>query len=163
MSAKITHDQKETALEAIRELGTMKAGAAVAGISVRTLNEEMKRSEVFKRRVMEARSEGYNKLADNARQLVIDYMEGKYDKTDRNRLTAALALLNAYEPGFKGTTTVQGKIEHDIKVITAVPRPKYDEIGAPKVRVIDSPKVKLIKAPKGKVKKIQGKEKENAK
>jgi len=132
MSQKISHDAKETALEAIKELGTMKAGAKVAGISVRTLNLEMKRSAIFKKRVLEARAEGYNKLADEARQLVIDYMSGKYEKTDRNRLTAAIALLNAYEPGFRGTTTIQGKIEHDIRVITAVPRPRYLEIESPK-------------------------------
>ena len=128
MAAKITHDQKETAIATIREKGTIRAGAEVAGISVRTLNEEMKRSEVFKRRVKEARTEGYSRLADEARQLVIDYMAGKYEKTDRNRLTAAIALLNAYEPGFRGTTTIQGKVEHELRVITGVPRPKYREV-----------------------------------
>ena len=144
MSQKITHDQKETALETIKEKGTMKAGAEAAGISVRTLNEEMKRSEVFKRRVIEARAEGYNRLADNARQLVIDYMLGKYDKTDRNRLTAAIALLNAYEPGFRGTTMIQGKIDHDIRVITAVPRPKYDEIETKKPKQLKAGSVKDV-------------------
>ena len=135
---KITHTEKETALETIKERGTMKAGALAAGISVRSLNEEMRRSEVFKRRVMEARAEGYNRLADDARQLVIDYMMGKYAKTDRNQLTAAIALLNAYEPGFRGTTTIQGRVEHDIRVITAVPRPKYAELPETrKVKVIE--------------------------
>lgn len=143
MSQKITHDQKETALETIREKGTMKAGAETAGVSVRTLFAEMKRSEVFKRRVFEARSEGYSKLADSARQLLIDYMSGKYDKTDRNRLTAAIALLNAYEPGFRGTTTIQGKVEHDVRVITAVPRPKYIEVESPKVKSLPA-KTKTI-------------------
>lgn len=131
MSQKITHDQKETALEAIREKGTMKAGADAACITIRTLNREMKRSAIYKKRVLEARAEGYNNLADEARQLVIDYMSGKYEKTDRNRLTAAIALLNAYEPGFRGTSTIQGKIEHDIRIITAVPRPRYEVIEAP--------------------------------
>lgn len=140
MSQKISHEQKELALETIREKGTMKAGAEAAGISVRTLNEEMKRSEIFKKRLLEARTEGYNRLADNARQLVIDYMMGVYDKTDRNRLTAAIALLNAYEPGFRGTTLIQGRVEHDIRVFTAVPRPKY----------LDAPKVKVLKVGKPK-------------
>ena len=138
MSQKITHDQKETALEAIREKGTMKAGADAACITIRTLNREMKRSAIYKKRVLEARAEGYNNLADEARQLVIDYMSGKYEKTDRNRLTAAIALLNAYEPGFRGTTTIQGRVEHEVRVITAVPRPKY--IDALSVKVIEEKK-----------------------
>jgi len=52
---------------------------------------------------------------------------GLLEKTDRNRLTAAMALANAYEPGFRGTTNVQGRIDHNVRVITAVPRPKYIE------------------------------------
>lgn len=136
MSQKITHDQKETALAAIREKGTMKAGAEAACISIRTLNEEMKRSAIFKKRLLEARAEGYNRLADNARQLVIDYMMGNYEKTDRNRLTAAIALLNAYEPGFRGTTTIQGKVEHEMRIITAVPRPKFDELEDPHIKAL---------------------------
>lgn len=147
MSQKISFDQKETALEAIREYGTMKAGAEAAGVNVKTLNTEMNRSAVFKKRILEARAEGYNRLADNARQLVIDYMMGKYDKTDRNRLTAAIALLNAYEPGFRGATLIQGRVEHDVRVITAVPRPRYEGIPEPKkVKIIDiKPEGKLLR------------------
>jgi len=48
------------------------------------------------------------------------------EKTDRNRLTAAIALANAYELGFRGQTQVGGKIEHDVRVISAVPRPNYE-------------------------------------
>ncbi len=136
MSHKITHEQKETILETIKIKGTMRAGAEAAGVNRRTINEEMKRSAVFKRRLLEARAIGYEKIADDSRQLVIDYMAGKYEKTDRNRLTAAIALLNAYEPGFRGTTTIQGRIEHDVKVITAVPRPQYKTIEPPKIQVL---------------------------
>ena len=148
---KITHDEKETVIEALKEHGTMQYASKISGIAIRTLNLEMQRSAVFKRRVLEARSIGYSKIADDARQLVIDYMSGNLaekcpachaeeqtpkcklcegkgiilTKTDRNRLTAAIALLNAYEPGFRGVTTIQGRVDHDVRVITAVPRPSY--------------------------------------
>ncbi len=144
----ITSEQKELALEAIKEHGTLQAGAKAAGISIKTLNEEKKRSEIFKKRIIEALQEGRGRLADNARQLVIDYMMGKYSKTDRNQLTAAIALLNAYEPGFRGTTRVEGRIEHDIRVVSAVPRPRYDEL--PQIKVIDEDKEKLKQLNAGK-------------
>lgn len=143
MNKKITHAQKETALETIKIKGTMKAGAAAAGVSVRTLNEEMRRSIVFKRRILEAREEGHRNIADNAIELIKSYAYGEYEKTDRNRLTAAIALANAYEPGFRGVTTMQGKIEHDVRVITAVPRPKYNEIQTPVVKLLKEKKKDL--------------------
>lgn len=123
---KINHEVKEAAIEALRYHGTMQYAAKVCGVSVRTLNEEMRRSEVFKRRVLEARAEGKSNIADRAIELIKSYAFGENtEKTDRNRLTAAIALANAYEPGFRGTTQVQGKIDHDVRVITAVPRPRY--------------------------------------
>ncbi len=125
---KITHDEKETALEAMREHGTMQYGAKIAGVTVKTLNNEMRRSEVFRRRVVEARAEGKVNIADKAIELIKAYAYGENEeKTDRNRLTAAIALANAYEPGFRGVTTIQGRVDHDVRVITAVPRPKYIE------------------------------------
>ena len=127
MVKKINHDVKETCLEALRDLGTMQAASKVCGVSVRTLNEEMRRSEVFRRRVLEARAEGKTAIADKAIELIKNYAYGENtEKTDRNRLTAAIALANAYEPGFRGQTVIQGRIAHDVRVITAVPRPKYE-------------------------------------
>ena len=141
---RINADQKETAVETIRIHGTMKAGAEAAGVSVRTLNEEMRRSAIFKRRILEAREEGKRNIADNAIDRIKEYAFNPPAKTDRNVLTAAIALANAYEPGFRGTTTVQGKIDHDIRVITAVPRPKY-ELPAPKITIDKPPKLKSKK------------------
>lgn len=138
MSERINHDAKEVAIEAIKEHGTMQAGAKAAGVSTKTLNNEMNRSAIFKRRILEAREEGKRNMSDNALQLVKDYADGKYEKTDRNRLTAALSILNWSEPGFRGTQTVQGQIDHNVRVITAVPRPKYNEIESPKVKVLPS-------------------------
>ena len=134
MSQKITHDQKETAIAALREHGTMQYASKIAGVAIRTLNLEMTRSAIFKRRVLEAREEGRRNIADEAVEMIKLYASGTVPKTDRNVLTANIALANAYEPGFRGTTTIQGKVEHDVRVITAVPRPKY--IDAPKVKVI---------------------------
>lgn len=147
MSAKITKEQKQKALEAIQEKGTMNAGAEAAGVTKRTLNNEMNRSLIFKKRVLEAREEGKRNMADIHLQFVHDVAEGKID-VKMPRLTAALAILNWVEPGFRGATTVQGKIEHDIKVITAIPRPKYDELPETNI-VIEMPVSKpLLKDPR---------------
>ncbi len=142
MTRKISSDEKEAAIEALREHGTMQYASKICGVTVRTLNEEMRRSEVFKRRVLEAREEGKRVIADKAIEMIKLYASGDVLKTDRNVLTANIALANAYEPGFRGQTVVQGRIEHDVRVITAVPRPKYDEIEAPKIKVLDKPKEK---------------------
>ena len=142
MAKKINHDVKETCIAALREHGTMQYASKICGVSVRTLNEEMRRSEVFKRRVLEARAEGKTNIADKAIELIKAYAYGENtEKTDRNRLTAAIALANAYEPGFRGQTIVQGKISHDVRVITAVPRPKY-QIIEPEKKLLDKGKDK---------------------
>ena len=151
----ITSKQKEIAIEGIREFGTLKAGAKVAGMDVKTLRAERKRSAVLDRRIKDALEEGHNNLADNAIQLIIDYANGVYEKTDRNRLTAAIALANWAQPGFRGTTTVQGKVDHNVRVITGVPRPDYDKIGTTKVLSIDKPdKEAYNKKEKEKLRKI---------
>ena len=172
MGKKIDHEMKETIIEALCYHGTLQYAAKIAGVSVKTINREMKRSAVFAKRVGEARTEGKTNIADRAVELIKKYAfgdmleecpsckgtglsnnptdkdkrckfcEGKREiltKTDRNRLTAAMALANAYEPGFRGTTQVQGRIEHDVKVISAVPRPKYKIIEAEKKK-LDKPK-----------------------
>ncbi len=139
---KLNHDIKELCIEVLKDKGTMQAASKVCGVSVRTLNEEMRRSEVFKRRVSEARAEGKVNIADRAIELIKSYAYGENtEKTDRNRLTAAIALANAYEPGFRGQTIIQGRIDHDVRVITAVPRPKY-EITEPEKKLLDKPKTK---------------------
>ena len=153
---RINADQKETAIETIRVHGTMKAGAEAAGVSVRTLNEEMRRSAIFKRRILEAREEGKRNVADNAIDRIKEYAFSPPVKTDRNVLTAAIALANAYEPGFRGTTNVQGKIEHDVRVISAVPRPKYNEIEKPKIEILDNPPNKMLKLGKKEIRDKNG-------
>lgn len=129
----MTHNQKEAAIEAIRELGTLKSGAAAAGIDVKTLRAERKRSKIFDNRINDALNEGRERMGDESIQFIKDVRDGVYEKTDRNRLTAAIALANWIVTGFRGTTQVQGKIDHDVRVLTAVPRPKYIEEKKPKL------------------------------
>jgi hypothetical protein len=143
---RLTHDQKEQIVNSVWINGTLES-AINDNITMESIQTEMKKSAVFKKRVDKALKESRGMLIDEARALVRDYMRGKYDKTDRNRLTAAIALLNAYEPGFKGTTTVQGKIDHDVRVITAVPRPNY-QIIEPEKKLLDNPAPKVLKSKK---------------
>ena len=128
---KISHDQKEQILAGMRLLGTKKAGALAAGLTVDKLNAEIKKSAVFRKRVNEALAFGKSSLADNALEVITNYALNPPPKTDRNQLTAAIALANAFIPGFRGATTVHRRIDHDVRIITAVPRPNY-QIEEPK-------------------------------
>ena len=127
-------EQKEKAIEAIRTTGIYKMGAKAANIAPTVLKAEMAKSALFNKRILEAWQEGNSWIADDCKQFLADCASGKVLKVDRSRVVAAIAFMNAYEPGFKGTSRVEGKIQHDVRVITAVPRPKY----------IDAPSVKLI-------------------
>jgi len=171
---RLNHDQKEQCLAGMRLLGTKKAGALAAQITVEKLNEEIKKSAVFKKRANEALTSGKSNMADNALDVIREYaygdmikecpvckgsgkspknVDGELDKcsfcegkkyieikTDRNKLTAAIALSNAFIPGFRGATTVQGKIDHDVRVISAVPRPNYEVLDNPPKKMLQSGK-----------------------
>ncbi len=137
---KLKPEQREIILTTIREAGTIQAGADAVGISVKELRAEMKKSAILKKRIKEALEESDLNILDRGRQLVRDYIDGKVEKTDRNRLTAALAWLNWKQPGFRGTTKVEGRIDYDVRVITAVPRPKYDEIPSSEFKLVEAPK-----------------------
>ena len=138
---KLTHAIKEQIINSVWVNGTLES-ATSDGVTMEMIQAEMKKSAVFKRRIRKALEESKGMLIDEARALVRDYMRGKHIKTDRNRLTAAIALLNAYEPGFKGVTTSKVTLDHNVRVITGVPRPNY----------IESPSVKELEAPKKTVK-----------
>src|SRR3972149_2716164 len=139
---RISHDQKEQSLVGMRMLGTKKAGALAAGLTIEDLNAEIKKSAVFRKRANEALVSGKSSLADNAFEVITNYALNPPPKTDRNQLTAAIVLCNAFIPGFRGATTVQGKIDHNIRVTTAVDRPKYPVIDSPSVKVIPQRTVK---------------------
>ena len=143
MTRKINHDVKETCIEALREHGTMPYASKICGVSVRTLNLEMLRSAVFKRRVLEAREEGKRNMGDEQIDFIHSVAKGEIE-VKMPRLTAALAIANWVVPGFRGATTVQGQVDHNIRVITAVPRPKYDETSSvPKVTILKKPAKQL--------------------
>jgi hypothetical protein len=141
---RLTHKQKEDILDFIKIYGTLKTASQESSIPLEVIKEEIKKSAVFRKRVLEARQEGKQNLAEQAIDKIREYALTPPIKTDRNQLTAAIALANAYEVGFRGTSKVEGHIEHDVKVITAVPRPKYEALPEP-VKQIDKPKVKTIK------------------
>lgn len=152
---KLTHKQKEIILETVRVKGTLKSGAKTAGVSIDDLKEERRKSAIFKRHLFEALLEGKQNLAELAIEKIQEYAFNPQGKTDRNTLTAAIALANAYEPGFRGSTKVEGRIEHDVRVITAVPRPKYDiEISKADVKELDNPPKKMLQSGKEKKTKI---------
>ena len=132
---RISQEQKETALIALKEYGTMKKAALIAGVSIVTLNQEMKRSPIFEKMVLDARKEGKRRVADEAVQNIRECAFGEKE-LNRIQLIANIALANAYAEGFK-TQVVEQHIEGQIRVITAVPRPHYNvEVEQPKTRQI---------------------------
>jgi len=149
---RLTHDQKEQALTGMRLLGTKKAGALAANIPIEKLNEEIKKSAVFKKRANEALANGKTDLGDNALSEIHNIAFNNNDpKALKHKLLALLAIANWSVPGFKGATTVQGKIDHDVRVITAVPRPNY-QIIEPEKKLLDKPSSNMLKSGKKKVK-----------
>jgi hypothetical protein len=137
---KLNSEQKAIIILAIRERGVKRDGCKAVKISIHELNDEIKLHKNFAKEVKEAVIEGNQNLADKGKEYIADVIDQKYAKTDRNAITGAIAALNAYEPGFKGTSKVEGRIEHDIRVITGVPRPNY-QIEAPKMVTIEPSKV----------------------
>jgi len=139
---KLDHQKKEEVIDALRHHGTLRYASKVCGISVRTLNEEMRRSSIFKSRVDEARVEGKINMGEEQLDFIHSVAAGEIE-VKMPRLTAALSIANWSVPGFRGTTQIQGKIDHDVRVITAVPRPKYKvEIENKSQKLLDKPKDK---------------------
>lgn len=122
---KLSSEQKDQILQTLKIFGTLKQTAKIVGVGVEDIKVEMKKHAVFRKRVQESLKEGRENITDEALDKIREYVMNPPAKTDRNQLTAAIALANAYLPGFKGTSKVEGRIEHDIKVITGVPRPNY--------------------------------------
>jgi len=144
----LNKETKEKIIYAIRERGVKLDGCKAVKITIHELNDEMKKHKVFAKEVHEAVKEGNQNLSDRGKEYIADVIDGKIAKTDRNAVTSAIAALNAYEPGFKGTSKVEGTISHDIRVITGIPRPKYPEITVDKPENkqynIDKEKLKLL-------------------
>uniref|UniRef100_A0A6M3JN46 Uncharacterized protein n=1 Tax=viral metagenome TaxID=1070528 RepID=A0A6M3JN46_9ZZZZ len=137
VNASLSLEEREQYIQAVEDHGTILAACKAIGIPKAVIHAEMKQFGVFKRRVEEAREIGKRNMADNALAIITSYAYGATDangekiKTDKNQLTAAIALANAYEPGFRGTTKTESKVDHYVRVLTAVPRPKYKELPPP--------------------------------
>ena len=141
MSNKITFDQKETIIEALRSGYTKDGAAKIVGVTHRTINNEERRSLVFARRVKEATEEGKGTIGDIAIER-IKWLASEENKDVRSRLTANAMLANWTVPGFRGVQETRSKIDHDVRIISAVPRPKYA------VEVLDNLPQKMLKSGK---------------
>jgi hypothetical protein len=142
---------KQKIILAIRERGVKRDGCKAVNISIHELNDEIKLHKNFAKEVKEAVAEGNQNLADKGKEYIADVIDQKISKTDRNAITGAIAALNAYEPGFKGTSKVEGHINHLIEVKTGVPRPNYQIDVAKvdnKISNVDKDKLKALNSGK---------------
>jgi hypothetical protein len=130
----MTDTERRAFITKLAELGTKKSASLAVGITPWMVRSEGRRSAIFKRRVEEAKMEGVKHLADQALENIRAIAFGEI-KADKTVLTANLALANAYESGFKGVQRTEGHVDHNIRVITSVPRPNYD---------LEKPKAKLL-------------------
>lgn len=121
---RITEEQKQKAIEAAEERGTMAEAAKAAGVCTKTLEREMKRSAKFKKELEAARKKGKEFIGETALGNIRDCAFGE-SEMDRTQLTANIALANAYQEGFR--QKIEHKIEGDIRIITGVPRPPKQE------------------------------------
>jgi hypothetical protein len=151
----LSKEQKDTIIYHIRERGVKLDGCKAVKITIHELNDEMKKHKVFAKEVHEAVKEGNANLADRGKEYLANVIDGELPKSDRNAVTSAIAALNAYEPGFKGTSKVEGTISHDIRVITAVPRPNY-EIVEPEKKLLDKPSSNMLKSSKKEIRDENG-------
>lgn len=136
----MNHDEKETAIECIKVNGTLKSGALAAGVSTYLLKQEITRSPIFARRIAEAKTNGMEEVGETAVKN-IKWIASVENKDIRSRLTANLALANWAVPGFRGESKISGRIEHDIRVVSSVPRPIYKSI---KVEKPEETEIKLL-------------------
>ena len=144
---KITPELKQKAIKVYEETGLLTKVAEAIGVHVSTLRDEMKRSAVFRKKMVAAKEIGALVVGDKALQGIQDYADGKLSsgKSDRNQLTALIALANAYIPGFRGRTAVDHKVDGEIKITHRLPRPNYKEVKEePKKRIPEPMKDNLI-------------------
>ena len=132
----MTHEIKETVIAALRERGTLQYAALAAGISVTDIQGEIRRSDIFKKRVEESSKEGKKNLADESIAFIKQVADGEVE-VKMPRLTAALALANAYEAGFRGQGPTSRKPDKAMRAFrTGIPRPKYDEVTTPYIKLL---------------------------
>jgi len=115
MSQRLTEEQKKKAIEAYAKHGTLNKAGEVAGVSRITLWREMKRNKAFK------------EAMENAKQEYVEGLENLLDERIRDGDDKASAILLMFklkaERPDKYRETISHKVDADIKVISAVPRP----------------------------------------
>jgi hypothetical protein len=125
----LSKEQQAKVLDALKVHGTYVAAAKAINIHTAALYQERKRNKNFGALCNTAIEEGKASVGDKALSIIQDIAFGPSAK-DQQRLTAALALANAFIPGFRGISKTEGHIQHDIKVITSIPRPQYKDTPA---------------------------------
>jgi hypothetical protein len=133
----MTDTQKRAFITKLAELGTKKAACAEVGITPWLVRSEERHSLVFKRRVEAAKAEGIKHLADQALENIRLFAFSE-EASEKARLTANICLANAFIPGFRGVQKTEGRVDHNVRVITGIPRPNYEELEKPKPKLLTS-------------------------
>jgi hypothetical protein len=122
---KLTNDQQKTVIESLKQHGTYAMAAKAAGISTDTLRDYRKRNPSFNAKCEECLNVGKKTVGDNALTVIESIAFGK-DSSEKGRLTAAAMLANWAVDGFRGVQRTEGRVEHNVHVVTNIPRPSYD-------------------------------------
>lgn len=117
---RITENQKAKAIEAYTKSGNLsKAGAAV-GVSRGTLYEEGKRNKAFRAAL------------DNAKETYVDRLvEIAWERAELGESkmadTLLMFLIKAGRPEYRDKTEINARVDGNIKIISAIPRPTDDK------------------------------------
>ncbi len=122
--ATLSPDQQRIIISSLMQYGTFMKAAKDALTTTPILQQYRKQHPKFSRLCQDAISSGKESVGDNALTVIQGIAFGK-DTKDQQRLVAAMSLANAFVPGFKGTTHVEGRIQHNVQVSSLVPRPPY--------------------------------------
>jgi hypothetical protein len=145
MLLKITPEQKTLIIKSLYEYGNITIAAHTAHCSPSTIYSEMARNDAFRERAIEARLIGNAHKGDKSEAMIMKAAWDTDSGITKTQLTANAMLSNAYIPGFKGATNIQGHIDHDIHVITGIPRPQYpDAIELIPVKQLPTPDQKRL-------------------
>lgn len=116
MTARITEEQKTKAIEVYEEQGNLQHAAVAIGLSVRTIHREKLRDEKFRELIAEADLIYHEHIKAELRAM------GDNPNLKMPQLIAKLAEAKAHMAEYRDKH--EHKVEGDIKIITAVPRPE---------------------------------------
>lgn len=147
---RLNKEQKEILITMIKAFGTIKAAANAVGLPMSQVRAERSKSAIFDREVRKALAEGIQDIGDDAVINIRKLASGE-NKDVRSRLTANMALANWAVPGFRGVQKTEGTVQHNVRVITGTPRPKYEELDNPEKEKYIEDKQKLKELNSGEV------------